>query len=63
MLGAYSHVALDGVMHSDMRPFAPFSDVRPWLSAVSIEQLHLFCVACGIAGFGVLALLRWRRRL
>jgi hypothetical protein len=50
-------------MHSDMRPFAPFSDARPWLSAISIEQLHLLCVAAGAAGVAVLVLLRWRRRI
>jgi hypothetical protein len=62
-LGAFSHVALDGIMHSDLRPFAPFSQARPWLSAISIEQLHLLCVAAGAAGVAVLALLRWRRRI
>jgi hypothetical protein len=36
VLGAYSHIALDGVMHADMRPFAPWSDARPWLGALSI---------------------------
>jgi hypothetical protein len=63
VLGAYSHVALDGVMHADLRPFAPFSAARPWLGAITIEQLHLSCIVAGIAGIALLALLRWRRQL
>lgn len=63
VLGAYSHVVLDGVMHSDMRPLAPFSAARPWLAAITIEQLHLSCVVAGIVGVAVLALLRWHRRI
>ena len=50
LLGSYSHIVLDGIMHADMRPFAPWSDANPFLHAVSLGTLHLACVILGIAG-------------
>jgi hypothetical protein len=59
-VGAYSHVAIDSVMHGDIRPFAPFSDARPWLGVVSVETLQWLCVIGGVFGIAVLVSLRWR---
>jgi len=50
LLGSYSHIILDGMMHADMRPFAPWSDANPFLRAVSLGTLHWACVILGIAG-------------
>jgi len=58
LLGSYSHIVLDGIMHADVRPFAPWSDANPFLHAVSLGTLHLACVILGIAG--VLLWLRTR---
>jgi hypothetical protein len=58
-VGAYSHVALDSIMHVDILPFAPFSGARPWLLVVSVDTLHLACIAAGIMGVGGLLVLRW----
>jgi hypothetical protein len=58
-VGAYSHVAIDSIMHVDMLPFAPFSAARPWLHAVSVDVLHLLCIAAGIIGVAGLLFLRW----
>jgi len=49
-VGTYSHVALDSVMHSDIRPFAPFSASNELLSVVSMQMLHVGCVIAGILG-------------
>lgn len=49
-IGSFSHVWLDNIMHSDLRPFAPFSDDMSFYSWITIEQLHLFCILSGIAG-------------
>jgi len=59
-VGAYSHVAIDSIMHADMQPFAPFSGTRPWLHVVSVENLHLLCVLAGVLGVAVLLFRRWR---
>lgn len=58
-IGAYSHVAIDSIMHGDMAPFAPFSAASPWLLAVSIETLQWLCVLAGIIGVTGLAAIRW----
>lgn len=50
VLGAYSHVLLDSIMHADMRPFAPWSATNAMLRFLSIETLHDFCVVSGALG-------------
>ena len=58
-IGAYSHVAIDSIMHGDMEPFAPFSGATPWHLAVPLETLHLACIAAGIIGIAGLFARRW----
>jgi membrane-bound metal-dependent hydrolase YbcI (DUF457 family) len=50
LLGSYSHIVLDGIMHADMRPFAPWSDYNPFLRLVSLGTLHWACVVAAVAG-------------
>jgi len=50
ILGAYTHVMLDSVMHVDIRPLAPWSAANPLLSVLSLETLHWACAAAGMAG-------------
>ena len=45
LIGAYSHVLLDGLMHQDMKPFWPFSVENPMLGLVSHSSVHIFCIA------------------
>jgi membrane-bound metal-dependent hydrolase YbcI (DUF457 family) len=52
--GSYSHVGFDSIMHSDMRPFAPFSEANPLLGIVGLDTLHLSCVAAGALAVVVL---------
>ena len=49
-LGAFSHIVLDGIMHADMRPLAPWSAANPFLHMVSLSILHWACIISGIAG-------------
>lgn len=58
--GTYSHVLLDSLMHPDMRPFAPFSDANPLLTAVSLRALHGFCLIAGVVGLAVIFARRLR---
>jgi membrane-bound metal-dependent hydrolase YbcI (DUF457 family) len=57
LTGAWSHVLFDGLLHRDMRPFAPWTDANPLLGAVPTGALHLGCVAAGAIGIAALALL------
>ncbi len=61
--GTYSHVALDSIMHADMRPLSPLSATNDLLSLVSLGQLHIACAASGIVGLVLwVAAQAWARR-
>ena len=57
-LGSYSHIVLDSLMHSDIRPFAPLSEANPFLGAVSLSALHWSCLAAGVVGLIVVGIRR-----
>ena len=48
--GTFSHVALDSIMHADVRPFAPLSASNGFFGIVPVGSLHLLCVAAGVLG-------------
>jgi len=49
-IGTLSHVALDSIVHPDVHPFAPWSDARPWLGAVSSGTIEAGCLIFGFVG-------------
>jgi membrane-bound metal-dependent hydrolase YbcI (DUF457 family) len=57
-LGTYSHLVLDGMMHADMKPFAPFTDANPLLGLIPLAALYGACIASAFLGLAVVA---WRR--
>jgi hypothetical protein len=59
VLGAWSHVVLDSIMHADITPLAPFSDRNVLYHVVSMRALHLGCV---VAGAVALAAWLFRKR-
>ncbi len=63
LFGGYSHILLDSVMHSDIRPFAPFSNHNSLLYIISIENLHILCAGFGMLGGSMLLILLVRRKL
>ena len=50
LIGTYSHVFIDTIMHSDMEPFAPFSKYNAWHGVISIDTLHMLCVGSAVVG-------------
>ena len=54
LMGAWSHLLLDSLMHHDIKPLSPFSEANPLLGAVDLTDLHVFCLVSGIVGLGVL---------
>jgi hypothetical protein len=52
LVGAWSHVLFDSVMHADITPLAPFSNANGLYRIVPLGALHLFCVSVGIVGVG-----------
>jgi membrane-bound metal-dependent hydrolase YbcI (DUF457 family) len=61
LFATWSHVLLDSIMHSDIRPFWPMTDFNPLLSLVLDGPLHLACMALGLLGLVALAF-RWSLR-
>lgn len=53
-VGTCSHIVFDSIMHTDITPFAPFSDANPLFRIVSLSALHWLCLAS--AGLGLLIL-------
>ena len=62
LIGGYSHVLLDSIMHSDVRPFAPWSDSNALLRLISADHLVLACVGVGVLGTAALLAARLRQR-
>lgn len=56
ILGSYSHIVLDSIMHSDIRPLAPFSKDNNLLGAISLSSLHWLCIYSGLFGIVFLVL-------
>ena len=42
--GAYTHLILDSVMHADIVPLAPFTNLNNLLGIISIENLQYICL-------------------
>src|ERR1051325_11321533 len=55
VIGAWSHVVLDSIMHADVRPLAPFSNANPHLEWLDPGELHAYCVLSGIIGLAGMA--------
>ena len=62
LAAGWSHVLLDSLMHSDMRPLAPFSAASGMVDLVTIAQLELFCVFAGVLGIAILLTMAVLRR-
>jgi len=52
IIGAYSHLILDSIMHLDIKPLAPFTDENILLDTMNLIQLHALCLI--LLGIGVL---------
>ena len=61
--GTFSHVLLDGLMHADMLPLAPWSAANPWFGWVPMERVYDGCVVAAVTGAVAVALRGfWPRR-
>jgi hypothetical protein len=62
MLGALSHPVLDGLMHRDIEPFAPWTAENPLRDVVELGALHLGCAVAGLVGAVLLVVSYVRER-
>lgn len=49
-VGAWSHVLFDSIMHSDVRPFWPFSNKNAFNDLIDVGYLHMLCIVCASVG-------------
>ena len=61
LLGAWTHVFVDSIMHADITPFAPMSSSNPTYRVITLGWLHSLCIATAVLGAAV-ATLRNRSR-
>jgi membrane-bound metal-dependent hydrolase YbcI (DUF457 family) len=54
--GSYSHIVFDSVMHSDIAPLSPFSEVNVLYQFVPLGKLHLFCIFAAVSGLVILGI-------
>ena len=59
LIGAWSHLLLDSLMHEDIKPLSPFTDANPLLGVISVGTLNALCVVSGLLG---VVLLKKRKR-
>lgn len=62
ILGVYTHLVLDAIMHADARPWAPFSSHNPFLGLLTADGLNALCFWSLGGGVIVLWVMRqWRQ--
>ena len=59
LLGTWSHVLLDSVMHADIQPAWPFSEANGLRWLWSMDFLHIWCALLGLWGALRLLTARW----
>ena len=61
--GTLSHIVLDSFMHYDIRPFAPFSDVNPFLNLISHDGVYQLCFVLGVVGVMAWLMIKWLKHV
>ncbi len=51
LIGTYSHVLLDCIMHAEIQPFYPLAAENALFGLVEMDELHKLCAYAGLAGF------------
>ena len=55
-MGAYSQLLLDSIMHTDMMPFFPISDLNQFHNIISTNNLHYLCMGLFYIAFAIFVL-------
>ena len=50
ILGAFSHIVFDSIMHADMHPLQPFAHGNALLGIVPMDVLYWVCALVGVIG-------------
>lgn len=55
LLGVLGHIIPDGIMHSDIQPFSPFTELNPMHELIPVGALHIALVIAGGIGWFLIA--------
>ena len=61
LIGSYTHVLLDAIMHGDVQPFYPFNLSNELLGLISISSLHKSCLYSGLIGASIFYFVQWKK--
>ena len=50
LIGTYSHLLRDSIMHTEVIPFYPLHTNNSLWGLVSVDKLHIYCVIAGVIG-------------
>ncbi len=50
LVGTFSHIFFDSFMHSEMHPFAPWSQINTLIDRIPIDALNTGCLIAGLVG-------------
>lgn len=50
LIGTYSHIFIDSVMHMNVLPLMPLSKDSPLRGIISIDALHVLCLVAAVVG-------------
>lgn len=62
LVGTLSHIVLDGLIHHDMQPLAPWLAGNPLVGHVDHDHVYLACAVAAAVGAAAWTLLRWKTR-
>ena len=62
LFGTLSHVALDSLIHHDIRPLLPFSGANPLLGLVTHDAVYELCAIAGLLGVVAWLAMAWLGR-
>ncbi len=48
LVGTFSHIFLDSIMHADVTPLRPWSSANPMLHILPDSVLYILCMALGV---------------
>ena len=57
--GTLSHVVLDSLMHHDIHPLSPFSQVNPLMGQISHDGVYQLCALAGVVGAVAWVAMQW----
>ncbi len=60
LIGSFSHVLLDSIVHADVEPYYPITSHNEHYNLLSFVAVHKLCLYAALAGAAIYYLMHWR---